>query len=80
VLKRRYYAKLRDFEKDFLAQIAKEATALKKAKNLTNVIPVVVFSDATVSISHEKKIKGAYVIGLGDLVSKLREIDRSWRK
>ena len=76
VLKRRYYGKLRDFEKDFLAQIAKEATALKKAKNLTNVTPVVVFSDAKVSVSHNKKIKGAYVIGLSDLVSKLRQIDR----
>ena len=78
VLKRSYYGKLTDFEKDFLAQIAKEAKALKKAKKLTKVTPLVVFSDANVNISCEKKIKGAYVIGLGDLVSKLRELDRNW--
>jgi Nuclease-related domain len=77
VLKRRYYGKLTDFEKDFVAQITKEAKALKKDKKLTKVTPLVVFSDAKVNISHEKKIKGTYVIGLGDLVSKLRELDRN---
>jgi Nuclease-related domain len=77
VLKRRYYGKLQDFEKDFLAQIAKEVTAIKKAKKLTNVTPVVVFSDAKVSLSNKKKIRGAYVMELGNLVSGLQELDRT---
>jgi len=77
VLKRRYYGKLQDFEKDFLAQIAKEVTALKKAKKLTNVTPIVVFSDAKVSFSHKKRIRGAYVMELGNLVSGLQELDRT---
>ena len=77
VLKRRYYGKLQDFEKDFLAQIAKEVTAIKKAKKLTNVTPIVVFSDAKVSFSHNKKIRGAYVMELGNLVSGLQELDRT---
>lgn len=80
VLKRRYYGKLRDFEKDFLAQIAKEVTAIKKAKKLTNVTPVVVFSDAKVSFSNKKKIRGAYVMELGNLVSGLQELDRNRRE
>lgn len=78
MLKRRYRGRLRDFEKDFLAQVAREVTAIKKAKKLTKVTPVVVFSDAKVSISNKKKIRGAYVIELGDLVSRLREIDQNW--
>lgn len=77
VLKRRYYGKLQDFEKDFLAQIAKEVTAIKKAKKLTNVTPVVVFSDAKVSFSNKKRIRGAYVMELGNLVSGLQELDRT---
>lgn len=77
VLKRRYYGKLQDFEKDFLTQIAKEVTAIKKAKKLTNVTPIVVFSDAKVSFSHNKKIRGAYVMELGNLVSGLQELDRT---
>ena len=77
VLKRLSYGKLRDFEKDFLAQIAKEVTAIKKAKKLTKVTPVVVFSDAKVSFSNKKKIRGAYVMELGNLVSGLQELDRT---
>lgn len=77
VLKRRYYGTLRNFEKDFLAQIAKQVTAIKKAKKLTNVTPVVVFSEAKVSFSNKKKIRGAYVMELGNLVSGLQELDRT---
>lgn len=77
VLKRRYYGKLQDFEKDFLAQIAKQVTAIKKAKKLTNITPVVVFSNAKVSFSNNKKIRGAYVMELGNLVSGLQELDRT---
>jgi hypothetical protein len=78
VLKRQSYrGKLRVFEKDFLAQIAQQATAIKKAKNLTNVTPVVVFSDAKVSFSNKQKIRGAYVMELGNLVSRLQELDRT---
>jgi hypothetical protein len=78
VLKRQSYdGKLRDFEKDFLAQIAKEVTAIKKAKKLTKITPVVVFSDAKVSFSNKKKIRGAYVMELGNLVSGLQELDRT---
>ncbi len=77
VLKRRYYGKLQDFEKDFLTQIAKEVTAIKKVKKLTNVTPVVVFSNAKVSFSNKKKIRGAYVMELGNLVSGLQELDRT---
>ncbi|MEG4294603.1 nuclease-related domain-containing protein [Microcoleus sp. C2C3] len=77
VLKRQSYdGKLRDFEKDFLAQITKQVTAIKKAKKLTKVIPVVVFSDGKVSFSNKQKIRGAYVMELGNLVSGLQELDR----
>jgi hypothetical protein len=78
VLKRQSYdGKLRDFEKDFLAQIAKQVTAIKKAKKLTKVTPVVVFSDAKVILSNKQKIRGAYVMELGNLVSRLQELDRT---
>jgi hypothetical protein len=78
VLKRQSYdGKLRDFEKDFLAQIVKQVTAIKKAKKLTKVTPVVVFSDAKVILSNKQKIRGAYVMELGNLVSRLQELDRT---
>jgi hypothetical protein len=80
VLKRQSYdGKLRDFDKDFLAQIAKQVTAIKKAKKLTKVTPVVVFSDAKVILRNKKKIRGAYVMELGDLVSRLQELDRTYK-
>ena len=79
VLKRQSYGKLRDFEKDFLAQIAKEVTAIKKAKKLTKVTPVVVFSDAKVILRNKKKIRGAYVMELGNLVSRLQELERTYK-
>ncbi|MBD0342243.1 MAG: NERD domain-containing protein [Microcoleus sp. Co-bin12] len=78
VLKRLSYdGKLIDFNKDFLAQIAKQVTAIKKAKKLTKVTPVVVFSDANVILRNKKKIRGAYVMELGNLVSGLQELDRT---
>ncbi|MBD0307589.1 MAG: NERD domain-containing protein [Microcoleus sp. T1-bin1] len=80
VLKRLSYdGKLIDFNKDFLAQIAKQVTAIKKAKKLTKVTPVVVFSDAKVILRNKKKIRGAYVMELGNLVSRLQELDRSYK-
>jgi hypothetical protein len=80
VLKRQSYdGKLRDFDKDFLAQIAKQVTAIKKAKKLTKVTPVVVFSDAKVILRNKKKIRGAYVMELPDVVSRLQELDRSYK-
>ena len=80
VLKRQSYdGKLRDFEKDFLAQIAKQATAIKKAKKLTEVTGVVVFSRAKVSFSNKQKIREAYVMEEGDLVSRLQELDRTYQ-
>jgi hypothetical protein len=80
VLKRLSYdGKLIDFKKDFLAQIAKQATAIKKAKKLTKVTPVVVFSDAKVILRNKKKIRGAYVMELGNLVSRLQELDRTYK-
>ena len=80
VLKRQSYdGKLRDFEKDFLAQVAKEVTAIKKAKKLTKVTPVVVFSDAKVILRNKKKIRGAYVMELGNLVSRLQELERTYK-
>jgi hypothetical protein len=80
VLKRLSYdGKLIDFKKDFLAQIAKQATAIKKAKKLTKVTPVVVFSDAKVILRNKKKIRGAYVMELGNLVSRLQELDRTYQ-
>jgi hypothetical protein len=80
VLKRQSYdGKLRDFEKDFLEQIAKQATAIKKAKKLTKVTRVVVFSDAKVILRNKKKIRGAYVMEQGGLVSRLQELDRTYK-
>jgi hypothetical protein len=80
VLKRQSYrGKLRHFEKDFLAQIAQQATAIKKAKKLTKVTGVVVFSRAKVKLSNKKKIRDAYVMELGDLVSRLQELDRTYK-
>jgi hypothetical protein len=71
--------KLRDFNKDFLEQIAQQKKAIKKAKKLTKVTGVVVFSDAKVKLSNKKKIRGAYVMELGDLVSRLQELDRTYQ-
>ena len=71
--------KWRDFKKDFLAQIAKQATAIKKAKKLTKVTPVVVFSEAKVILINKKKIRGAYVMELGNLVSRLQELERTYK-
>jgi F0F1-type ATP synthase assembly protein I len=71
--------KLRDFDKDFLEQIAKQVRAIKKAKKLTKVTAVVVFSDAKVSFSNKKKIGDAYVMEEGNLVSGLQELDRTYQ-
>jgi len=80
VLKRQSYdGKLIDFKKDFLAQIANQVTAIKKAKKLTKVTPVVVFSDAKVILRNKKKIRGAYVMELGNLVSRLQELERTYK-
>jgi hypothetical protein len=80
VLKRQsYYGKLRNFDKDFLAQIAKQVRAIKKAKKLTKVTGLLVFSDAKVKLSNKKKIRDAYVMELGDLVSRLQELDRTYQ-
>jgi len=79
VLKRQSYGKWIDFDKDFLAQIARQVTAIKKAKKLTKVTPVVVFSDAKVILRNKKKIRGAYVMELGNLVSRLQELDRTYK-
>jgi predicted RNA-binding protein YlxR (DUF448 family) len=79
VLQRQSYdGKWIDFEKDFLEQIGKQATAIKKAKKLTKVTRVVVFSDAKVILRNKKKSRGAYVMALGDLVSRLQELDRAY--
>jgi hypothetical protein len=77
VLKRLSNGKLRDFEKDFLAQIAQQATAIKKAKKLTKVTRVVVFINGKVSFSNKQKIRGAYVMERDNLVSGLQELDRT---
>ena len=79
VLKRQSYGKWIDFDKDFLAQIAQQATAIKKAKKLTKVTRVVVFSEAKVILIHKKKIRGAYVMELGNLVSRLQELERTYK-
>lgn len=80
VLKRLSYdGKLIDFNKDFLAQIANQATAIKKAKKLPKVTPVVVFSEAKVILINKKKIRGAYVMELGNLVSRLQELERTYK-
>ena len=80
VLKRQSYrGKLRDFEKDFLAQIAQQATAIEKAKKLTKVTRVVVFINGKVSFSNKQKIRGAYVMERDNLVSGLQELDRTYK-
>jgi F0F1-type ATP synthase assembly protein I len=68
-----------NFKKDFLEQIANQVTAIKKAKKLTKVTGVVVFSRAKVKLSNKKKIRDAYVMELGDLVSRLQELDRTYQ-
>ena len=68
-----------NFKKDFLEQIANQATAIKKAKKLTKVTRVVVFSDAKVILRNKKKIRGAYVLELGNLVSRLQELERTYK-
>ena len=68
-----------NFKKDFLAQIATQKKAIKKAKKLTKVTGVVVFSRAKVKLSNKKKIRDAYVMELGDLVSRLQELDRTYQ-
>jgi hypothetical protein len=80
VLQRQSYdGKWIDFDKDFLEQIARQATAIKKAKKLTKVTRVVVFSDAKVILRNKKKSRGAYVMELGNLVSRLQELDRAYK-
>jgi hypothetical protein len=80
VLKRLSYdGKLIDFKKDFLAQIANQVTAIKKAKKLTKVTGVVVFSEAKVILINKKKIRGAYVMELGNLVPRLQELERTYK-
>jgi len=74
-----YDGKWIDFDKDFLEQIARQARAIKKAKKLTQVTPVVVFSDAKVILRNKKKIRSAYVMELGNLVSRLQELDRTYK-
>jgi hypothetical protein len=61
------------FEKDFLKQVMRQALRLKEQRNLKYVTPIVVFSDAKVSVK-AGKLKNVYVAEksrLPDLLKRL---------
>ena len=57
------------FEKNFLAQVMKQAFQIKQQKNLDFVTPIIVFSQARVSVSG--KLKGVYVVEKARLITLL---------
>ena len=61
------------FEKDFLAQVTKQALQVKKKTGKDFVTPVIAFSDARVVIS-SSKVKHVYVAEKSRLVSLLRSL------
>ena len=61
------------FEKDFLAQAKKQAMAMKQLKKLEFVTPVIVFSDAQVTIT-DKSVARVYVMDRTKLVACLQKL------
>ena len=60
------------FEKNFLAQVMKQAFQIKQQKNLDFVTPIIVFSQARVSVSG--KLKGVYVVEKARLITLLTSL------
>jgi hypothetical protein len=60
------------FEKNFLTQVMKQAFQIKQQKNLDFVTPIIVFSQARVSVSG--KLKGVYVVEKARLITLLTSL------
>ncbi|HTL90006.1 MAG TPA: nuclease-related domain-containing protein [Leptolyngbya sp.] len=61
------------FEKNFLVQAMKQALQVKKQKSLSFVTPIVVFSNAKVSIP-SRRLKKVYVVEKSELISLLKSL------
>lgn len=61
------------FEKDFINQVMKQALQLRKQKDLRFVTPILVFSNATVSVPSNKFCK-VYVVEKSKLASLLKSL------
>lgn len=72
-LYRQYGRSQYPFEKDFLKQAKGQAIAMKRAKGLPYVIPMVAFSQARVEIA-ENPIAGVYVVTKQNLLACLRSL------
>jgi len=72
-LYRRYGAKTYSFEKDFLAQVMKQAYQVKDLEKAKFVTPIVVFSQAKVTVQ-PNKIRGTYVVERSHLIPLLKKL------
>lgn len=72
-LYRQYGRSQYPFEKDFLKQAKGQAIAMKRAKKLSYVTPIVAFSQARVEIT-ENPIAGVYVVAKPKLLGCLRSL------
>ena len=61
------------FEKDFLAQVTKQALQVKKKRGVKFVTPIVVFSNGKVAIA-SNKVKHVHVVEKSQLAARLRSL------
>ena len=61
------------FEKDFIDQTMKQALQVNKQKSLEFVTPIIVFSDAKVSLPSDR-VRKVYVVEKSDLTSLLKSL------
>lgn len=75
VLQRQIAGKTQAFEKDFIAQVMKQAMQIKKQQGIAFVTPIVAFSRAKVAV--RGKIRGVYVVEKARLNQLLQQLDGS---
>jgi Nuclease-related domain len=72
-LYRQYGSRRHGFEKDFLSQAKRQATAIKRLRQLDDVTAMIAFSDAQVEV--RGAIADVYVVSKQELLNRLRSLD-----
>jgi hypothetical protein len=78
ILKRREWSSLSNFNEDLLNHVTQKALAVKTLEGLKSVIPILCFTQATLSIETvNNKARDVYVVKQDYLVRKLFRLDQS---
>ncbi len=78
ILKRRNWSQVSDFDQDLLQLCIDQALAVKQMKRLRSVIPILCFSEATLSIETvNNKARDVYVVKQDSLIKKLVRLDKN---